>query len=121
VYTGRQALDLGLVDKLGGLDDAIKFAAAEAGLGEYDIRVIPEPLNFFDLLMGNMDRDDEFSRAAAGRSPFLTTIPVVQSMLPALARVDPMRARAIVRALEGLELMHAEGAVLMMPQLLLIR
>ena len=32
VWTGRQALDLGLVDKLGGLEEAITLAKEEAGL-----------------------------------------------------------------------------------------
>jgi signal peptide peptidase SppA len=32
VYTGRQALDIGLVDQIGTLDDAIKLAAKLAGL-----------------------------------------------------------------------------------------
>jgi protease-4 len=34
VWTGKQALERGLVDELGGLDDAIALAAREAGLDE---------------------------------------------------------------------------------------
>src|SRR5690606_39796438 len=34
VYTGKQALELGLVDKIGGLDAAISDAAGKAGLDE---------------------------------------------------------------------------------------
>src|SRR5690625_7272423 len=37
VWTGAQALELGLVDALGTLDDAIEAAAAEAGLENYSI------------------------------------------------------------------------------------
>jgi protease-4 len=51
VFTGSQALELGLVDKMGGLEESIKFAAQKAGLGDYDIRVIPEPPNIFDMFM----------------------------------------------------------------------
>jgi protease-4 len=36
VWTGRQALDRGLVDRLGGLDDAVRLAATEAGLADPD-------------------------------------------------------------------------------------
>ena len=39
VFTGQQALELGLVDRLGSLPDAIQHVAAEAKLGDYDIRV----------------------------------------------------------------------------------
>ena len=39
VFTGRQALELGLVDRLGTLSDAIRLAAEKAGLKDYDVRV----------------------------------------------------------------------------------
>jgi protease-4 len=39
VYFGSQALELGLVDRLGGLKNAVEFAAAEAGISD-DYRVI---------------------------------------------------------------------------------
>ncbi|GAB2914556.1 signal peptide peptidase SppA [Rheinheimera gaetbuli] len=45
VWTGAKALELGLVDKLGSLDDAIKAAADKAGLANYDIRVIGHELS----------------------------------------------------------------------------
>jgi protease-4 len=53
VYTGRQALELGLVDKLGTLNDAIVYIAKEAKLqdGTYEVRPVPEPKNFLEQLM----------------------------------------------------------------------
>jgi len=41
IFTGNQALELGLVDKLGGLEDAISLAGQMAGLGE-DPRTVKE-------------------------------------------------------------------------------
>ena len=35
VWTGKRALEIGLVDELGGLDDAISIAAEKAGITEY--------------------------------------------------------------------------------------
>ena len=40
VYTGAQALQLGLVDKLGGLSDALKEAREKAGLGGREVRMV---------------------------------------------------------------------------------
>lgn len=40
VWSGRQAKDLGLVDHLGGFDDAVSAAAARAKLGEDDYEVV---------------------------------------------------------------------------------
>lgn len=42
VWTGKMAKDVGLVDELGGLEDAIKLAAAEADLKNYSIRELPK-------------------------------------------------------------------------------
>ena len=41
VWTGTDALKIGLVDELGGLDLALKYAAEAAGLKEYSIREFP--------------------------------------------------------------------------------
>lgn len=45
VWTGSKALELGLVDKLGTFDDAIKAAAEKAGLAHYDVKVVQQPLS----------------------------------------------------------------------------
>ena len=42
VWTGEDALELGLVDELGGLNDAIAYAAEQAGLTNYRIKSFPE-------------------------------------------------------------------------------
>lgn len=52
VWTGTDALKLGLVDKLGGLEDAIKYAAEQADLDDdFRIRNYPEQKEFIEQLM----------------------------------------------------------------------
>jgi protease-4 len=54
VWTGQQALDRGLVDKLGGMDDAIRLAATEAGLPDPDnisMVYLPERRPFLQELL----------------------------------------------------------------------
>jgi protease-4 len=132
VFTGAQALELGLVDKIGGLEEAIRFAAQRASLGDYEIRVIPEPQTIFDLLVPKSDEDYaglDSGHALAGigavgtaRTPIdLLGMPLIQTMLPTIARVDPLRAQAMVRSLQQLELVHNEGVAMMMPGVLIIR
>jgi len=121
VFTGAQALELGLVDKLGGLEDAIKFAAKKARLSEYEIRVIPEPPSIFDLFMGNLE-DDEFAFVGKNRKPLLLLgAPLFRDLLPTLARTDPLRFNAILRTLQKVELIHQEHVVTVMPDELLCR
>ena len=53
VYTGREALEVGLVDELGGLDDAVRLAAMEAGFAE-DVTIetisLPQPPSLVEVI-----------------------------------------------------------------------
>jgi protease-4 len=58
VWTGRQALERGLVDRLGGLDDAVAEAATLARLGkDYPVRYEEAPLGSFERFLVNLNRD----------------------------------------------------------------
>lgn len=43
IFTGRQALDIGLIDELGTFNDAVAYAAARAGLSGRPDLVYPDP------------------------------------------------------------------------------
>jgi protease-4 len=51
VWTGSQALQNGLVDRLGNLDDAIKIAAERAGLSAYNVNSYPKKRDPFTQIM----------------------------------------------------------------------
>lgn len=51
VWTGKQALKIGLVDALGGIDKAIEYAATFASLNDYEIREYPVQHDFFEDLL----------------------------------------------------------------------
>jgi len=51
VYTGAQALEIGLVDRLGNLDDAIATAARMAKVTDYRLKELPELKNPIDELL----------------------------------------------------------------------
>jgi protease IV len=55
VWTGKRAIDIGLIDRFGGIDDAVKCAARMAKLTDYRVREYPEPMNIFDQLLGKKD------------------------------------------------------------------
>jgi len=120
VYTGSQALALGLVDKIGGFEDAVKFAADEANISDYEIRVIPEPPSLLDLLSGKI-ADDEFVRSSSHTRLSLARTPLFQALLPVLSQVDPYRVSAIEWSLMCLDLVGEEGMALVLPQRLIIR
>jgi protease IV len=121
VYTGRQALDLGLVDKIGTLADAVKFAAKEAKIDKYEIRIVPEPKNVIEKLLegaSGQEKDEDDAKATL-RAPATVTgnASVWQAALPYLQGLDPQRAEAVVRAFQQLEILNREGVVLMTPEI----
>lgn len=57
VWTGEQAKQFGLVDELGGLNDAIKHAVELAELKEYRLSEFPKASSPFEFLFGEMSKD----------------------------------------------------------------
>lgn len=114
VYTGRQALELGLVDKIGGLHDAVAFAAAAASLSDdHDVRVVPRPRNFMEMLMSDLNPAKDDGRHLAVRQTLAS--PVFQTVVPLLQNLDPSRVQAVKHALLQLSILQAEQVSLTMP------
>ncbi len=59
VWTGEDALKLGLVDKIGGIDDALKIAVSKAKLKAYMVKEFPVKEDFFTKLMKDFDSSVE--------------------------------------------------------------
>lgn len=68
VWTGEQAIGLGLVDELGNLEDAIAEAAKLAELEEYSTDSYPAPSNFIQQLLNEKKESyfDAHMKAALG-------------------------------------------------------
>lgn len=65
VWTGADAIKIGLVDKLGGLNDAIVFAAKKAKLDKYQVKQYPEKEDFATKLMKSFGDEAEARYAKA--------------------------------------------------------
>jgi len=112
VFTGRQALDLGLVDRLGGLHDAIGFAAEQAQLKKYEVRIVPRPKNLIEQLMSDMgqDADDASHLQIDPRQARL-----LQTVMPYLQGLDRQRTRIVADALLQMTITQRERVMLTMP------
>lgn len=62
VWCGSDALRIGLVDELGGIDKAIDFAAKEAGITEFSIREMPYKKDFFATLLEDFEVETKISK-----------------------------------------------------------
>lgn len=63
IWIGSDALKIGLVDKLGGLQDAIELAAELAGLSDWRVTELPEQKDFFTTLMEDLQGGASVKRA----------------------------------------------------------
>jgi protease-4 len=56
VWSGTKGQRIGLVDRIGNIQDAIDCAARMAKTTDYNLKEYPEPKGFLDVLMGNFKR-----------------------------------------------------------------
>lgn len=120
VYTGKQALELGLVDKLGTLADAIEHVAGKAELKDYEIRAVPEPKNIIEqILESSMGGKDDPKRLDGAAPRWRAPSPSLADLAaPYLKDLEPQRLQLIRTALKQLQTLQHEGVCLMMPELL---
>ena len=108
VYTGAQALQLGLVDELGTLADAIAFAKKSAGI-DPDTKMerldLPKPTSPFEALFGPID-------------PSSTRL---QSPAASLLKYLPEEVASQLRGLNIYELLARERVLTVLPYRVLVK
>ncbi len=111
VFLAKQARQLGMVDELGGIEQALAHAAEEADLkGEYRIKIIPQPKTLADMLMGNNDAEARMptpQMSLEGR--------LMLQVLPADTR------RLLVQQLQVLQLFQRRPVALVAPFVISIK
>jgi protease-4 len=120
VYTGKQALERGLVDKLGGLQDAIRFAADKAGMKDYRVMTLPKEKDFAEILKTILGKpsEDEYEVSTAMQ---YAGDPLLGPVLPLLEQLAPERAASLKRFLQQLAILQRERVSCFMPLELRIR
>ena len=91
IWTGSQAKAIGLVDNLGGLQEAITLAANSAKLGtDYSVTYIPETKNWLESLFeeNNGDTQSKIMASELGELyPYFRTLQKINTMKGVQARV----------------------------------
>ena len=54
IWAGYKALELGLVDKIGGLDEALKSAAERAGIEDFAVKNYKKPMDPLDVFLNEL-------------------------------------------------------------------
>ncbi len=89
VWTGRQALKLRLIDKLGTLDDAIAEAARRAHIADYSLLYDPQPAGWWEQLLNSYQSDYLENRVSTLLGEYYTPLRFVGT----LKGTDRLQAR----------------------------
>lgn len=129
VYTGKQALERGLIDKIGTLSDAIRYTADKVGLKDPEIYVFPKPKSITDIfkMLSGEDSEDEYELDSWAAAP---TLPLnlgtqeqalLDAALPLASRLAPDQVQSLSHALQSLITINRERVSCEMPFQLRVR
>lgn len=82
VWAGKDALANGLVDRIGGLADALEYAAVEAGCPEYRLVSYPKPLTQMEMLLASLkpEADDYLVKIGGPAKGLVNAVKEVASL-----------------------------------------
>ena len=114
VYSGQQAVDNGLVDKIGTLDDAINHAKKLAGLDaeeKVDLMLLPKPDNPFQAMFESMGIHAPVTQSKNGRA----------HIVKQLTAVLPEKLQMVTKSLWVIDLFEKERRAFVLPYHLKIK
>ena len=118
IFAGPKAIDMGLADTIGGLDDAIRDLAAEIGLaeGRYDVMHFPGPKTLAELLentLGGFGLTTPVQSAATDNGGVGVALAAIRTL------VGPRAWPALRDAMAALWTLRTEPVVLTAPRIFL--
>lgn len=101
VWSGADAMSIGLVDKQGGIQDAIDYAAQKVGLSKEDYRLsiypVAKEVSLLQMLSGGASDDPEETLTTSVESQ-----PSLTDLFPAIARMRELRTPSMMLRMESI-------------------
>ena len=101
VWSGADAMRIGLVDKQGGIQDAIDYAAQKVGLSKEDYRLsiypVAKDVSLLQMLSGGASDDPEETLTTSVESQ-----PSLTDLFPAIARMRELRTPSMMLRMESM-------------------
>ena len=100
VWSGADALKIGLVDRQGGLKEAIDYAAEKIGLGESDYRISLYPeakdVSLLQMISGSGSDDPDENLTTS-----IVTEPSILELFPAFSRFRELKGATLMLRMEN--------------------
>lgn len=115
LFTGRQCVESGMADKLGGVDDAVKALAEQLDLkeGEYEVMLLPPPISLAEYLSSMLE--------GPGLPFGLQSRESVALLSATRSLVGPQAWQQLTRAMTGMMMLREEKTLLLMPQVIVVK
>ena len=101
VWSGADAMRIGLVDKQGGIQDAIDYAAQKVGLSKEDYRLsiypVAKDVSLLQMLSGGASDDPEETLTTSVESQ-----PSLTDLFPTIARMRELRTPSMMLRMESM-------------------
>ena len=101
VWSGADAMRIGLVDKQGGIQDAIDYAAQKVGLSKENYRLsiypVAKDVSLLQMLSGGASDDPEETLTTSVESQ-----PSLTDLFPAIARMRELRTPSMMLRMESM-------------------
>ena len=113
IFLARQAKDLGMVDEIGGVEDAIAYAARKVSLkaGQYEVQTVPAPRTLADFFGGG--------GAQTRALPIHPQVSVAPDSI--LRAMSPAARRVLGQQLQFFRLLQERPVVLMAPYAITVK
>ena len=118
VYTGNDALKLGLVDKIGGLRDAINEAVTRTGLTRYKVSMYPKEVKLMDLISKELrepDSDEYLYTDDQSSKKSLLKKDIIKSYSESLQAINPKLGDTLNIFMKNLQMLQQERVILVSP------
>jgi protease-4 len=112
IFLARQAKEIGLIDEIGGLTDALAYAASEAGLKEndYEVKSLPGSRSLIDMISGKGGGDSgDLDSRLPFKAKFELSVDSPLKMMPASVR------RAFGQQIQMMQLLDKRPIMLVSP------
>ena len=100
VWSGADGLGIGLVDSVGGLSDAIRYASARVGLGSMDYQIdeypVADNMSILQLLSGG-EADDPTEELTTS----INEMPSLSDIIPVVSRMRKLKSISVSARMES--------------------
>ena len=118
IFLAKQAKELGMVDEIGGLAEAIRYAAEEAELEDYEVKSLPGSYSLIDYISGNVDESMFDAEVRGGATPQVR----IEVKADAAFRALPSSARRMIgRQLQFMKMLEKRPVMLVAPYTITVK